>query len=80
MNIINTKIAEYIHLRKLFSKKRNKPRHALSLQTRSVGVPKGKAIFVTFNDFIVSNILSGQCKFHLQDGDKHIRLLPLISS
>ena len=29
---------------------------------------------------IVSNILSEQCKYHLQDGDKHVRQLLLISS
>ena len=31
-------------------------------------------------DSIVSNILSELCKFHPQDGERHVRLLPLISS
>lgn len=48
MNIINTKIAEYIHLRKLFSKKRNKPRHALSCRKGLSGPQKERLFFVTF--------------------------------
>ena len=44
MNIINTKIAEYIHLRKLFSKKRNKPIFADEVSRG----PKRKGYFCNF--------------------------------
>ena len=39
-----------------------------------------KLLAHAYDRFIVSNILLEQCKFHLQDGDRHVRQLLLISS